>query len=274
MHIDQFPYRQLYDDLMDFSGAAVYQDVLAPWIEAHPKERDWLRAFGKRTGDPFPPATIEDLWRLYAVSRVNELLLYRYQPSSADGTPSYESPELSISDYERFAADLSLEPVPASQFSPFFHEIVTDEPSADSGAPITVVAEYWPALMLGDMMFSRAGVAVRGGSDCVDSEIAASSTIYWAFRRKNRPYHDLSRGWGSNSQWRTSLRRDYRIRGRLHFNVDGKYDLGEGGSLGPNEDGLSLAERLELLTNRCFIRTAKPHEGLWPYDGRYSVPIE
>ena len=64
-------------------------------------------------------------------------------------------------------------------------------------------------------MFSRAGVAVCGGKDYIQPEIAMSSTIYWAFRRKYRPYSDLSHGWGSNSQWRTSFRRDYRIGGRF-----------------------------------------------------------
>jgi hypothetical protein len=69
MHIDQLPYRQLYEDLLEFSGAAAYRNVLAPWIEAHPEERDWFCAFGERTGDPFPPATIEDLRRPHALSR-------------------------------------------------------------------------------------------------------------------------------------------------------------------------------------------------------------
>jgi hypothetical protein len=124
------------------------------------------------------------------------------------------------------------------------------------------------------MMFSRAGVAVHGGTDRIRPQIATSSKMYWAFRRKNRPYHDLSQGWGSNLQWRTSLRRDYRIGGRFYFNVDGKNDLEGSGFRSPNEDGLSLAERIELLTNRCFIRTAKPHGDLWPYDDCYSVPIE
>jgi hypothetical protein len=72
--------------------------------------------------------------------------VYRFQPRSADGAPGYEGPELSIADYRNFAAGLGLEPVSATQFSPFFHEIVTAEPSSEVGASITVIREYWPAL--------------------------------------------------------------------------------------------------------------------------------
>ena len=273
MHSDQFPYYQLYEKLTDFSGAGAYQSVLAPWVESHREEVHWLRAFGERTGDPIPPATIEGLWRLYALSRVNEVLLLRFQQGNADGS-NYEGPELSVREYRRFAESLGLEAVSAGRFSPFFHEIVTAEPAENPSTPISLAGEYWPALMLGGMMFSRAGVAVCANKDYIQPAIAMSSTIYWAFRRKYRPCSDLSHGWGSNSQWRTSFRRDYRIGGRFHFNVDGEHDLAKGRSYRGGEDDLTQAERIELLMNRCFIKAAKPHDDLWPYGDRYSVPVD
>jgi hypothetical protein len=278
MHVCQAPYRQLYEDLLDYSGACAYQDVLAPWVESHREEVKWLRAFGKRTGDPFPwappflQATIEDRWRLYALSRVNQLLMLRFQHGDADQS-DYQGPESSIAGYRRFAETLGMEVVSAGRFSPFYNEIVTAEPAANPGAPLTLTAEYWPALMLGSMMFSRAGVGVSGGEKLMLPGIAVSSTLYWALWRKNRPYNDLSHGWGSNSQWRTSFRRDYHIGGRLYFNVDGEYDLAKCHRRRGGEDDLTLAERIELLMHRCFIKTAKPHDDLWPYDDRYSVPI-
>jgi hypothetical protein len=274
MHIHQAPYRQLYEDLLHFSGATAYESVLAPWAKAQRKEVDWLHAFAKRTGHPFPPATIEDLWRLYALSRVNDLLLLRFQQGIADGCPQYKGPALSLAEYGCFTEELGLQAVSAAKFSPFFHEIVAVEPSVDPSDPVTLLDEYWPALMLGDMIFSRAGAAVRGGSDHIEPQIATSSTLYWAFRRKNRPYQDLSHGWGSNSQWRTRFRRDYRLDGSLHFNVDGKYDLAETRCFTSDRDGLIFAERVELLMNRCFIKTEKADVEPWPYEDRCSVLID
>jgi hypothetical protein len=125
--------------------------------------------------------------------------------------------------------------------------------------------------LLGDMVFSRAGVRVSGGRRFIRKDVAESSTLYWAFRRKNRPSQDLSHGWGSNSQWRTRFRRDYRLGEEFHYNVDGKHDLAAPEPAAEDRDGLAREERIELLTNRCFIRTVKPHSDLWPYDDLHSA---
>ena len=273
MHSDQFPYCQLYEILTDFSGAGAYRSVLAPWVETHREEVDWLRAFGERTGDPRLRATVEDRWRLYALSRVNEILLLRFQRGNADG-PAYEGPDLSIADYKRFAESLGLEAVSAGQFSPFFHEIVTAEPAENPSAPIALTAEYWPALVLGGMMFSVAAsrcAAARTGYGPILQCLPRFTGLSGA---STGPIAIYTHGWGGNSQWRTGFRRDYRIGGRFDFNADGEHDLAKGGRYGGGEDGLTQAERIELLMNRCFIRTAKPHDDLWPYGDRYSVPVD
>ena len=36
-------------------------------------------------------------------------------------------------------------------------------------------------------------------------------------------------------------------------------------------DGREMLARVELLTHRCFVRTAKPDEDLWPWDDYGSV---
>ncbi|WP_437297214.1 hypothetical protein [Sorangium sp. So ce426] len=110
-----------------------------------------------------------------------------------------------------------------------------------------------------------------GGSDVIRKGIAESSTMYWAYRRKNRPQQDLSQGWGSNSQWRTAFRRDYRVGQTSYYNVDGKRDLSALESTVEDDEGLTREERVELLTNRCFIFTAKPHDDLWPYDDKLQI---
>ena len=244
--------------------------MLLPWGDGNEDERAWLRSFADRRGDPIPPATVEELWRLYALGRVSETLLVRFQPW-ANGGDQWEGPNLSLTEYESFMTSLGFELGTDGEFSPFYHEVVKVEQSTNDDDPITLLDVYWPSLTLGPMLFSRAGVIVAGGRNHVVKTAAEASTMYWAYRRRNRPCQDLSHGWGSNSQWRTSSRRDYLIGDTLYFNVDGENDLaapasGEGGS-----DGLTAEERIELLTNRCFIRSEKPHDDQWPYDDVYRM---
>ncbi len=270
MYKSQAVYRELHDAVLADKGRGLYSRLLAPWSEAHAEERLWLRSFSQRRGDPIPPADDEDLCRLYALSRVSEILVLRFQRGSADGS-DYPGPEISLAEYASFMMGLGLRRVGETSFSPFFHEIVEVEPAKDDDTPITAIGEFWPALMLGDMLFSRAGVLVTGGRNHTRKEIAETSELYWAYWRKNRRSMDLSKGWGSNSQWRTGLRRDYLLGGRYFFNVDGKRHL-----LSPaaekDRDGLTPSERIELLIHRCFIRSAdRPDQELWPYDDIYDI---
>lgn len=55
---------ELFDALHESEGGSLYEQVLAPWADAHPDEVAWLRAFADRPGDPIPPAADEDLGRL------------------------------------------------------------------------------------------------------------------------------------------------------------------------------------------------------------------
>jgi hypothetical protein len=122
--------------------------------------------------------------------------------------------------------------------------------------------EVWPALMLGGMMFCRAGCIVTGGRAHVAKEIAGRSKLYWTFRRKDRPCNDESHGWGSNSQWRTRLRRDYQTADGLHYNVDARESLNAAGEL---VEGLPRSAMIELVRNRCLVKTALDDSDLYPY---------
>jgi hypothetical protein len=265
VHSSQADYRELFDLIHGKDSRPLYWYVIAPWVESHLSEREWLRSFALRRGDPIPPADVEDLWRLYALSRVNETLLLGFQHGRADGC-DWPGPTISLDDYQRFAESFGLTATESVPFSPFYHEVVEVEEASDEDQPVKLETTLWPCLMLGDMVFSRAGVRVSGGRRLIRTDVAESSTLYWAFRRKNRPYQDLSHGWGSNSQWRTRFRRDYRIGEEVHYNVDGKHDLAAPEPAAEDRDGLTRDERIELLTNRCFVRTTKPHDDLWPYD--------
>jgi len=96
--------------------------------------------------------------------------------------------------------------------------------------------------------------------------------MYWTWRRRCRPAADLSHGWGSNSQWRTHIRRDYRVGDTLIFNFDGEHDLASSAFDG-GDDGLTCGELIELVTHRCFITVDKPHHDRFPYRYRHRVDI-
>ena len=100
--------------------------------------------------------------------------------------------------------------------------------------------------------------------DEINKEIAENSTLFWAFRRRNRPTEDLSVGWGHNSQWRTVFRRDYHIGGIFYFNVDA-----EGDRDGNHE--LTEFERRELLVHRCFITVNRTDIDIFPYDYKLQL---
>lgn len=264
--------RDLHDAIHGFRDGSLYWHLLWPWAQAHPDERARLLAFATRSGNPIPPASHEDLWHLYALSRVNQVLLLRFQQGRADGT-DWPGPELSPNEYRAFSESLGMAVADVSEFHPFYHEIVEVHPGEDPDEPLTLVGEFWPCLMLGDMLFSRAGVCVTGGSRSVNKEVAESSTLYWAYRRKNRSHEDQSHGWGSNSQWATAFRRDYRIGSHFYFNADGEHDLTRPIEPAPEQPELTQAERIELLTNRCFLTTTKPHDDLYPYDDTHRTTL-
>jgi hypothetical protein len=267
VHVDQAPYRELYETLLRGDTTRVYPRLLVAWTAAHPAERDWLARFAERPGTPVPAASVEDLWRLYALHRVNETLLLRFQPG-ASAEETWPGPDLSVGEYVAFATGLGLSVVESAGFTPFFHEIVTVEEATDENQPPAVTGVLWPGLTLGPLLFSRAGVRVSAGRRLLRKDLAESSTLYWAHRRRNRPAADLSHGWGGNSQWRTSFRRDYAIDGELHFNVDADPDRRD---MMPE---LTSGQRVELLTHRCIVTTEPPlsENDLWPYDDTLRSP--
>lgn len=271
MHSFQRPYIELANAIPSYDGDEILAELLVPWIASNGDEREWLASYA-RGPEAIPPANSEDLWRLYALSRVNELLLLRFQVGPFDGA-TWEGPAISLDHYVSFFDLIGMRVVERPRFSPFHHEIVAAEPAAQRTDLIIVTECIWPCLMLGDMLFSRAGVRVRGGASVLDCRLAQTSTLYWAYRRKGRPHQDLSHGWGSNSQWRTEFRRDYCLGETLYFNVDGRHDLMAGTIVDADDPTLDRAERIELLTNRCFVFTNKPHEDQFPYDDSFVTQV-
>lgn len=284
MSYDGYPWIKLYWALLDADGPA-YSGVLLPWLQDNPGELERLAALGARTSSAFQlplAVTLEESWYLYAASRVNGLLLLRFQHGDADGS-SWPGPQISLPEYQTFMGALGLQEVACSSFHPFFHEIVSVDQSDDEDEPISVTAVHWPTLMLGPLLFSRAGVTVRGGTRHVRKDAAEHSTLYWAHRRKNRPHQDLSHGWGHNSQWRTSFRWDLMLDGILTYNAaePDSVDLATwSGDADTSWDGVSpdsqltIEQRRELLINRCFITMPEPAPvgDHWPYSDYLQLP--
>lgn len=263
--------RHLFDEILEDGGSSVFADVLMPWVDARGDLRDWLAAFRVRAGDPIPPWEMVESWRLYALSRVQQVLVLDRQPVG-EGGMSWHVPKLQPDEYESFLLALGFTITTRMGFSPFDHEIVKVDPAPQNDEPITIVEFYWPAVVLGPLLFARAGVGVRGGRNHVRKEIAEHATMQWAYARRNRPCFDLSSGWGSNSQWRTPHRRDYRIDGMLYFNVDGEDDILAPHYVPELDKGLSPTERLELLQHRSFLTSTKQHVDRSPYWGFCIVP--
>jgi hypothetical protein len=67
---------------------------------------------------------------------------------------------------------------------------------------------------------------------------------------------------------------DYEDAAMFYYNVDRAWSVDE-----PRPDfdeppdvRPTRAERIEVLTHRCFITADKPHNDLWPFDDTYQEP--
>ncbi|MBD0696061.1 hypothetical protein [Streptomyces sp. CBMA123] len=247
--------RALYEALLDTDGP--YEDVIDPWL-AQASAADYrVRLHVAATPhNHWWTDKKEDGWNLlqelYALSRVSDYLLLR---------PHLDS-------YLRLFTALGMTafdqtPFDQTSFDPFLHEITEVEQAEDPDSPIEILDVRRPGLMLGELLFSRAGVRIRAGITHAERGVADHWPLYWTHRRAHRPTRDLSQGWGSNSQWRTDFRLDYRTPAGDLLNLaeaapidgDPDRDPDDYGNLGPDERLLTPAERRELLRHRTFLRT-------------------
>jgi len=291
-------FRRLYHAVEDYDGERLYQEILEPFVPHALESLGELQRYRKLNTpeNPYEPA-FEDLAQFYAMNRVSDFLLLGLQtgghldwdaPFQTEvykrdvgyaRLRDWQGPRVTFEEYEGFFETLGFRSVPRLAFSPFFHEIV--EVIEDSSCMGGVVVEhvFWPGLLFGNMLFSRAGVRVRADPDVIRQAIAERSPILFTYWRRRREARDPSHGWGHNSQWGTEHRRDYIEGDCFHYNVDGRSYLDDSycrrrrGDDPEEQDDLTLAERIELLTHRCFVRTEKPACDYYPYDDRYSEPV-
>lgn len=262
------PYRSLLDTLAEQAAPDAYAEVLLPWLDANPDEAAWLASLRERGRDGIPPLEAEELWRLYALSRLCEfLVLHVHEAGDAGGNGAW----LSMPALEDFLIRLGIDVLRPADYHAFHHEVVHLVPVPGPQQRPSILAYAWPCLMLGSLLLMRGGVKVSAGERVLAPGIADASTLYWTYHRNTRPTHDLAHGWGSNSSWRTAFRRDYHLAGQFHFNVDGPTDLALANPAAVDSHGLGKDERVELLVHRSFVTSPREDADLFPYRDRFST---
>ncbi|MEU2629189.1 hypothetical protein [Kitasatospora sp. NPDC007106] len=260
--------RELYEGLTEGAGPGAHREVALPWLaETGRAYRERLHTAAACSGWWQDRRTDERVgvlhMELYALGRVSDVLLLARQTPAGPWDPGVEGLAFSDEEYLGLFTGLGMTPFRGGGFDPFLHEIVEVEQADDPATPIEVTEVLWPGLMLGELLFSRAGVRVRAGAAHAQHGVADRSPLYWTFRRRHRRTVDLSQGWGGNSQWSTDLRLDYRTPSGDHLNVDGDRPvdgspvlaLDHPENLSPRERLLTPRERRDLLRHRCLLRT-------------------
>lgn len=264
----------LYLALRDYPGDAPWREVILPAWSTLTDNRDFLRELQVRPCAAWPEIDVEELWTLYAMSRVSDLLLLRFQ-RDLPGQMGYAGPNVTLEQYCELFQHLGFVQRPVHRFHPFDCEIVEVQPSPDGEVAVTKV--LWPAMMLGNMLFSRAGVVLQAPTDFCARDLVTTSTLYWAHLRKRRRTADLSVGWGSSSQWRTPLRRDFDLGDHYAYNVDRcneAIDLRTSVPAHDEDDPVSWLEapdRIDLLRFRCLTKLWVSHD-FWVYDDYFAEP--
>jgi len=281
--IETFGMRTLFHALSEYDGDDVWEDILG-----YVMERPWMidlkdRFATVREVEHTAPWQSEDedllqtLYLLYAASRVRDVLVFARQPPPLDPQmqrgldewlnrtePSFEL--LPIDRFEAFFEHVGCRSTTVPFFDPILHEIVVCDQSDRADDDIVVIEQLWPALLIGELVFARAGVRVRAGSARARAGVADRSPMYWEHWRRHRRTFDLSMGWGTNSQWGTRFRRDYLTDSGRVFNFDALVQR-RGEAREATEAALSADQLEELVKNRCMLRSHDElnHE-LWPYD--------
>jgi hypothetical protein len=221
---------------------------------------------------PWEPETddlLATLWQLYAAARVRDALLLAHQPGPAgdsvrelDEALGREQPRcrpVPVGQTTQFFAAIGCRPVTEAAFDPILHEVITCEPAGEPDAPILITSQAWPALMIGELVFARAGVRVRAGAAHAVPGVADRSTLHWEYWRRHRATSDGSFWWGHNSQWKTEIRRDY-ITGHGHvYDLDAFSSFSRRRRMHLTGDSAQHAplttDQASFIKNRCQLRT-------------------
>jgi len=255
----------------DSGHHGLWYDVIAPWIERNRGVSFIPEIFRRRCA-----AEPRQLEQAYVLSRINDRLIMPFQADfptiSRKARKAYQGSGLTLAQYEDFLVAMGMTPFIDRPFSPYYHEVVEMEEVVGLPHSVLITNILWPRSIYGDMLFSRAGVKIQCRPGLFNKDLIEHSTLHFAYQRLRREAHDMSHGWGSNSQWRTTFYRNYEDDQAFYYNVDGEWTIGaekDGPHMRwlPDRISISEEERIEILTYRC--RVTKSGEDDLPYFDRH-----
>ncbi|WP_140919630.1 hypothetical protein [Limnobaculum xujianqingii] len=263
--------RELFFKILDYKGNNLFKDELIPWLKENENYySNFMKQVSELTADIDNISLIPDevSWELYALSRVLDCLTEKFQYKEDISFDKSAIP-LSQAQYIYFAQRLGLTATESKVFSTFYCEIIRAECSESN---FDILDTRYPALMLGHLLIHRGGVIISMSPSMFNLELVNNAEIYWAYLRAHRESHDLSKGWGSNSQWRTRFRFDFECPDGFLYNAQGDVDLNQKSDAAferLKEYDLSLAEAEELTMYRHFITCTKKGGDVFPYDYKF-----
>ena len=261
--------RNLYEEILEFKGENIFDELLMPWISKS-NYSEFLDSVKLNFSQPIEVKPSNEMsWELYGLLRVFDILTLSFQVDNKKDGSDWTGPRISLKEYEHVVTSLGCQIIAPNSFDSFHCEIIE---ARENESNYELIETLFPAVVLGDLLIKKAGVIAGFNSNDYDLTRINNSKIYWAFRRKNRAYHDLSHGWGHNSQWRTEFRFDVETEDSFIYNLYGDknlLELNEDLEAELDEQNLSLEEAIELTKNRHFICVEKDDEDLFPYCFKY-----
>ena len=251
-----------FETILEFKAEDFFESVIKKWIIQN-NYKNYISNISSKINSRKNELSQEDIWELYALSRVLDLMTLSFQTDNDDS--DWKGPRIKVAEYIEFNNILGLEVTTPYSFKPFNCEIIEAQIGEND---FEIIECNFPAVKLSNLMIKKAGVKISLNPDKFNLNLINNASIYWAFRRKNRKHFDLSQGWGSNSQWRTDLRLDIETENSYIYNITGKFNLNS-----PTielmeelkQQGLELNEAVELTVFRHFIKCTKDDSDLFPY---------
>lgn len=258
-----------FETILDFKAEGFFESVIKKWIVEN-DYKNYISNISNKISGRKNELLQEDIWELYALSRVLDLLTLPFQTDNDADDSDWKGPRITVAEYIEFNNLLGLEITTPFSFKPFNCEIIEAQIGMND---FEIIECNFPAVKLNNLMIKKAGVKILLNPDKFNLNLINKASIYWAFRRKNRKYFDLSQGWGSNSQWRTDLRLDIETENSYIYNVTGRFNLNS-----PtielteelNQQDLELNEAVELTVFRHFMKCTKDDSDLFPYYFRFE----
>lgn len=261
----------LYFKIEEFHGDNIFANIIKNWALEN-NYSHYISTLSSKVQNHNVGLSQDEIWELYALSRILDILTLGFQPDNLSEDSKWENIDLTVQQYIEFSNLIGLETSTPQLFNPFNCEIIEAQKGKNN---FNITQSTFPAVKLKNLMIKRAGVIVTLNPELYDLNLANHSAIYWAFKRNNRKYFDMSQGWGSNSQWRTELRLDIETHDSFIYNLLGEHDLNKLPKSALEQlgvDALEIEEAIELTKFRHFVKCTKNDSDLFPYDYKYIEP--